>query len=68
MTIYIPVLWVCVALNCEFMQSTAYFKNEEQCKQSIEDQKTHMIKLSKGTITQIEGTCISTKLKEDRWI
>jgi hypothetical protein len=50
------------------MQSTVYFKNEEQCKKSIEDQKTHMTSVSRGTITQIEGTCISTKLKEERWI
>jgi hypothetical protein len=68
MTIFIPVLWVCVALNCQFMQSSVYFKNEEQCQKSIEDQKIHMLKLSRGTITQIEGTCISTKLKEERWI
>lgn len=68
MTIYIPVLWICVALNCEFMQSAAYFKNETQCKQAVETQKAHMIEISKGTITQIEGTCISTKIKEERWI
>jgi len=68
MTIFIPVLWVCVALNCEFMQSTAYFKNLQQCEQSIEDQKAYMASVSRGTITQIEGTCISAKIKEERWI
>lgn len=68
MTIYIPVLWVCVALNCQFMQSTAYFKTQQECEKSIEAQKTHMTDLSKGKITQLEGTCISMKIKEERWI
>lgn len=68
MTIYIPVLWICVALNCEFMQSSVYFKNETQCQQSILDQKAYMTKISQGTITQLEGTCISMKIKEERWI
>jgi hypothetical protein len=50
------------------MQSTNYYKNEEQCQKSVETQKAHMIEISKGTITKIEGTCVNAKLKEERWI
>jgi len=67
--IFVPVLYICIALHCEFMQSTAYFKTQEQCEQSIEAQKAHITDLAKGNkITQLEGTCITIKLKEERWV
>lgn len=62
--IYIPVLFVCMNGNCEFMQSMRYFSRESECRQAVEDQKENLRKMSlKGgqMVTQIEGTCITLK-------
>lgn len=62
--LYIPVLFVCMNGNCEFMQSMRYFSRESECRQAVEDQKDNLRKMSlKGgqMVTQIEGTCITLK-------
>ena len=62
--IYIPVLFVCMAGHCEFMQAQTWFKSEQQCRAVIETQKENMQKMAlKGgqMITTIEGTCITLR-------
>ena len=62
--IYIPVLFVCMNGNCEFMQSMKYFTRESECRVALESQKENLRKMSlKGgqMITQLEGTCITLK-------
>ena len=62
--IYIPVLFVCLNGNCEFMQSQTWFKTEPQCRVAVESQKDNLRKMAaKGdaTITLIEGTCITLR-------
>jgi len=62
--IYIPVLFVCMAGHCEFMQAQTWFKSEQQCHAVIETQKENMQKMAlKGgqMITTIEGTCITLR-------
>jgi hypothetical protein len=62
--IYIPVLFVCMAGHCEFMQAQTWFKTDQQCRAVIEAQKENMQKMAlKGgqMITTIEGTCITLK-------
>ena len=62
--IYIPVLFVCMAGHCEFMQTETWYKTDQQCRAVMEAQKEHMQKMAlKGgqMVTQIEGTCISLK-------
>ena len=66
--IFIPVLWICINIKCEFMQSDGfYFTNEEVCLASLDTQKQRMrdlIKLAgQGTITVLEGVCVDAKLK-----
>ena len=66
MTIYIPMLFVCVAEVCNFMQGQVLHKTEAGCRASIEMQKAHMDEISKeanqGKITLIEGTCINVDI------
>ena len=62
MNIFIPVLWICINSNCEFMQSDGfYFTQEIKCIESLEVQKQRMKDLVKqagqGTITVLEGIC-----------
>ena len=67
MTIFIPVLIICLNGNCEFMQAQTYYKNEAQSRASMEMQKQHMRNLIKeadqGDATVLEGTCIDANIK-----
>ena len=66
MTIYIPILFLCVAETCNFMQGQVLHKTEASCRASIETQKAYMTVISneanQGKITLIEGTCINVEL------
>jgi len=62
--LFIPVLFVCMNGNCEFMQSMTYFTRESECRSSVSSQKENLQKMAaKGnaSITLIEGTCITLK-------
>jgi len=64
--IFIPVLFMCLNDNCNFMQSQSVFKSEVQCRISIDNQKAYMVEIANqaGTskMTILEGTCINTKI------
>ena len=66
MTIYIPILFLCVAETCNFMQGQTPHKTEASCRASIDLQKAYMTVISneanQGKITLIEGTCINVEL------
>jgi hypothetical protein len=73
MNIFIPVLFICINSNCEFMQAERHERSEKECRTSIEKQKQHMRNLVKqaaqGTIQTLEGTCIEIETnKIDRKI
>jgi len=62
--LYIPVLFICMNGNCEFMQSLTSYKSEQQCRAAVDVQKENLQKMAlKGgqMVTQIEGTCITLK-------
>jgi hypothetical protein len=65
--IFIPVLFICLNNNCEFMQSTGHFRAEAQCRADLDKQKQHMRNLIKeakqGEAKILEGTCIDVKIK-----
>lgn len=66
MTIFIPVLWICLNGHCEFMQQSTHFTDEEVCKEAVRVQKQKMrdmAKESSAEITQLEGTCIDATVK-----
>jgi len=68
MTIFIPVLFICMNGNCEFMQAKTHYTVEAQCRASLESQKQHMRDLVKdagqGSIEKMEGTCIDAEIKD----
>ena len=62
--IFIPVLFVCMNGNCEFMQAQNWYKTEQQCRAAVDVQKENLQKMAlKGNnmVTLIEGTCITLK-------
>lgn len=62
--LYIPVLFVCMNGNCEFMQAQTSYKSEQQCRVAVDVQKENLQKMAlKGgqMVTLIEGTCITLK-------
>ena len=62
--LYIPVLFVCMNNNCEFMQAQTWYKTEQQCRVAVDVQKENLQKMAlKGgqMVTLIEGTCITLK-------
>lgn len=65
-TLFVPILFVCINSNCEFMQGTTIFQSEKQCVESIKAQKKHMNNLVKrvesGKIDLMEGTCVDVKV------
>ena len=66
MTIYIPVIFICVSEVCNFMQGQTLHKTEASCRAAVDMQKAHMDEVSKeanqGKITLIEGTCINVDI------
>ena len=68
--IFIPVLFMCMNGNCEFMQAQAVHQSEAQCRASIDIQKKHMLgvaeKSNAGKMTILEGTCISARIPDPK--
>lgn len=65
MSIFIPVLVICVAGHCEFMQQRDYYKSDEACRKVVQIKKEEM---TEKFGAKIEATCIeaniSTKERE----
>ena len=64
--IFIPVLFICLNDNCNFMQSQSVYKLEAQCRASIDNQKKYMFEVANQAgqpkMTILEGTCVNTKI------
>jgi hypothetical protein len=48
------------------MQAQNYYRNEAQCRASIDAQKIHMLEVAetadRGKFTILEGTCVNAKI------
>jgi len=68
--IFIPVLFICMNGNCNFMQAQTVYRSEAQCRASIDSQKTHMLEVAEqakaGKLTILEGTCIDAKIEDPK--
>ena len=62
MTIYIPLLYICLGVQCEFFQSESYTLNETKCEQEITQQKTELIKQGRT----VEAICVDIEIKLER--
>ena len=52
--ISIPVLYICVAAHCEFMQQLTHYTDRQQCMEAAEAKKQEYIKLG----AKVDATCI----------
>lgn len=72
MTIFIPLLFICINANCQFMQSTGFYRTEELCMADLEKQKQRMRDLVKqagqGSIEILEGTCVDVEIKNGKMV
>ena len=67
MDIFVPVLWICINANCEFMQDVQHYTRETECKRKVDIQKAKIRKLAKEAKSQVEvleGTCISVSIRK----
>lgn len=62
MTIYIPLLYICMGVNCEFLQSEDYTLNEQKCLQEIAQKKIEYTEQGKTA----EAICIDIDIKLER--
>ena len=66
--IFIPVLFVCLNGNCNFMQSQFQYKTEAQCRVSVDNQKTRITEMAQQAnqdkITLLEGTCVNAHVED----
>lgn len=59
MTIYIPLLYICMNLKCGFFQSENYTLDEKNCTEEIADKKKQY---TGGGVT-VEGICVDVNIK-----
>ena len=64
MTIYIPLLYICIALECKFFQSEIYTLDKQKCEQEIAQQKIEITKQG----NTVEAICIDMDIKLERKI
>jgi hypothetical protein len=59
MTIYIPLLYICLALECGFFQSSTYTLSEQKCSDEIEKQKIELIKQGRT----VQAICVDANIQ-----
>lgn len=59
MTIYIPLLYICIAMECKFFQSEIYTLDKQKCEQEIAQQKIEITKQG----NTVEVVCIDMEIK-----
>ena len=62
MIIYIPLLYICIGLDCAFFQSEIYTLNEQKCEQEIAQQKSELIKQGKT----VQAICVDIKINLEK--
>jgi hypothetical protein len=63
MTIYIPLLYICIAMECKFFQSEIYTLDKQKCEQEIARQKIEITKQG-NTVAAI---CVDMEIKVDKY-
>ena len=64
--LFVPILWVCINGNCEFMKTEQHYTRESECRQMVENQKAKIKKLARSAKSQVEvleGTCVSVSIQ-----
>lgn len=64
MTIFIPLLYICIEAKCGFFQSQNYILDEQKCLQEIDEKK---IEFTKQGAT-VEAICVDMKINLEKRI
>ena len=62
MTIYIPLLYICIGSECAFFQSEIYTLDEKKCEQEITQQKSELTKLGR----KVQAICVDVKIQLEK--
>jgi hypothetical protein len=62
MTIYIPLLYICIGSECAFFQSEIYTLDEKKCEQEIKQQKSELIKLGRT----VQAICVDVQIQLEK--
>jgi len=62
MTIYIPVLYVCLGLQCTFFQSETFTTDLQNCKNEIAQQKEN----GKKQGMKVDAICVDVNIVEEK--
>lgn len=62
MTIYIPLLYICIAMECKFFQSEIYTLDEQKCEQEIAQQKIEITKQG----NTVEVVCVDMYIQLEK--
>jgi len=62
MTIYIPLLYICIAMECKFFQSEIYTLDKQKCEQEIAQQ---IIEITKQGNT-VEAVCVDMYIQLEK--
>ena len=62
MTIFIPLLYICLGVQCEFFQSESYTLEEKKCEQEITQQRSELIKQGKT----VEAICVDVNIQLEK--
>jgi len=62
MTLYIPLLYICIGLECAFFQSEIYTLDEKKCEQEIAQQKTKLIKQGRT----VQAICVDVQIQLEK--
>jgi hypothetical protein len=62
MTIYIPLLYICIALECKFFQSEIYTLDKQKCEQEIAQQEIEIAKQG----NTVKAICVDMYIKLEK--
>ena len=62
MTIYIPLLYICIAMECKFFQSEIYTLDKQKCEQEIAQQKIEITKQG----NTVEAVCVDMYIQLEK--
>lgn len=64
MNIFIPVLFICANMTCEFQQATTHFYSAEECVTAVETQRNFIINTARavGLDMQVQATCVTASI------
>jgi hypothetical protein len=54
MSIFIPVLYICMNAHCEFLQQLAHYTDRQKCMAAVQEKKQEFINMG----ATVDATCI----------